>query len=580
MNTMKALSLLLLLALTSLPVLARQDAALPDLAPREVEITGDLTISFPALRRQPIVGFNPPPRVPDIPSNRVPFTEAYAQRSADLPPSPLQPPEPPQVSAIERRIAADGLIDARIGAYLDRSLSADVTLMQSESTTALLDVDYFGTDGQDLVVSGTNVTTGRDAFSGGVELEHRTGPLAIGIGGSGFRSSYDLFGAIPAAGTVAQPDPSRRVGGFEGALSFGTRAGARNQMRLETTTGMTRVDSDLFDPAVRLDPATEREAGYVRMDLDTAFPIRDGEIRFNADGSSMGLDTSGFPGGTVRSGLVSSEVAWQYSSRLFLGAGAAFLGFDSASQTGTDPGRSLSYIAPIANAEYLVSEAVSVEASVRPLMSTGLLREAMTDSPVMMDEPIVLPSIATMDARLGVHVQSEMFTAAVAGGWRDQPFRRIAYEPAVAIRGYASGYPALDYRSANVVFSSVDVSVIPFQGLQVGLDALWQQATLAATDEQAPYVSPLVFGGFVSLSLLNGDLESRLSVKHESSRTADLAGAVDIPSFTTVSAMVSWFFHQNYGLTTGVRDLGGDPQFWRYYTYESNVFFLGLRYRW
>ncbi|MDA0379276.1 MAG: hypothetical protein O2899_07270, partial [Bacteroidetes bacterium] len=59
-----ALTLLLLLGLVmtlGAPLAGAQDAELPDLAPREVEITGDLTISFPTLRRQPIVGFNPPP---------------------------------------------------------------------------------------------------------------------------------------------------------------------------------------------------------------------------------------------------------------------------------------------------------------------------------------------------------------------------------------------------------------------------------------------------------------------------------------------------------------------------------------
>ena len=95
---MKQFALLVLfLAAHSIPAFARQDTVLPDLAPREVEITGDLTIAFPTLRRQPIVGFNPPPRVPDIDSNRRPFTEAYGQASADLPPSPLQAPEPPSV---------------------------------------------------------------------------------------------------------------------------------------------------------------------------------------------------------------------------------------------------------------------------------------------------------------------------------------------------------------------------------------------------------------------------------------------------------------------------------------------------
>lgn len=569
----------LLLGLVA-PFARAQDAELPDLAPREVEITGDLTISFPTLRRQPIVGFNPPPRVPDIPMTRRPFTEAYAQRSADLPPSPLQAPEPPQVSAIERRDAMAGLIEARLGAFLDRGLTADVALIERESTSAQLLFDYFGTDGQDLVVSGSRVSTGRDLVRGGLRLEQRSGPIVLDVDGSGHKASYGLFGAQPSLGSPARLNPDRNVSGFEGGIGIRNRAGSRSRFGLAVRSGLTRMDSDLYDPAVRLDPATEREAGHLTLRSSLAFPIRDGEIRFGADASTMGLDDSGFPGSTVRSGVAWSEVSWRYSRNLNIVAGGALLGYDSASQTGTDPARSTTWFAPVAGMTYTLSESMSLEAMVRPVLDNGLLSAMMGSAPVLMDEAILLPSVATLDARLGLSLQTEMATASVAGGWRDQPFRRYAFQPATSTRGYASGYPALGYGSADVVFASLDLSIVPFRGLQIGLDAVWQHANLASTDEAVPYVSPLVFGGFAALGLLNGDLEARLEWIHESSRPADLAGTTTIGSLTSLQAMVAWFFHPNYGLTTGIRDLGGNPEYWQRYTYESNVFYLGFRYRW
>src|SRR5690625_5734953 len=66
--------------------------ALPDIAPRTVEIRGQLEINFPALERQPLVGFNPPPRIIDL-TNRLPYMEPYRISAAELPASPLQPPE-------------------------------------------------------------------------------------------------------------------------------------------------------------------------------------------------------------------------------------------------------------------------------------------------------------------------------------------------------------------------------------------------------------------------------------------------------------------------------------------------------
>ena len=117
-------------------------------------------------------------------------------------------------------------------------------------------------------------------------------------------------------------------------------------------------------------------------------------------------------------------------------------------------------------------------------------------------------------------------------------------------------------------------------GFQIGVDMLWQQPRLDTTNDAVPYASPLVVGGFASLGLLDGDLEARVEWVHEASRPADLTGSTKIPALTRVNALVSWFFHKNYGMTTGIRDLGGDQQYWRNYQYESNVFFVGVRYRW
>ncbi|MDE2995437.1 MAG: TonB-dependent receptor, partial [Bacteroidota bacterium] len=557
---MKIERLLPLLLLCASPVLAQQ-TELPDLAPREVEITGDLTISFPALRRQPIVGFNPPPRVPDIPYSHQPYTEAHAQNSADLPASPLQAPDPPQVSAIERREPMSGLIDARVGAYLDRQFKADISLINSSSTTALINLDYFGTDGQDLIVSGTPLTTGRDHVSGALSLEQRAGPMVVDLSGSGLRSSYGLFGAIPAAGSPALADPDRLVTGFEAGLGLHNRPGARTRLGLNARTGVGRMKSSLFDPAVRLDPATEREMGHVTLEARAAFPVRDGEILFGGDATTTGLDTPAFPGSTVRSAMAWIQVTWQYSSSITLKGGAALLGYDGQSQTGADPARSTTWIAPIAGIDWNLSESTHLFASLRPTMDTGLMTGVARSQPVLMDEPILLPSVTTLDARIGLQVQTEMATASVSGGWRDEPFRRYAFETGTPNRGYVSGYPALGYGASTVVFSQLDVSVIPFTGFQIGVDMLWQQPRLDTTNDAVPYASPLVVGGFASLGLLDGDLEALVEWVHEASRPADLTGSTKIPALTRVNALVSWFFHKNYGMTTGIRDLGGDQQY-------------------
>lgn len=578
---MKQFALLILfLAAHSIPAFARQDTVLPDLAPREVEITGDLTIAFPTLRRQPIVGFNPPPRVPDIDSNRRPFTEAYGQASADLPPSPLQAPEPPSVSAIERRLPATGLLDIRLGAHLDRSADADIALLETPTTTALFDFSYFGTDGHDVVTAGNNLDSGRDLLSGALSIEQRAGPLVLGLGVDGFRNQYTLFGAEPSLASPAQIDPERTFSGLEGNISLKNRPGSRIRLSLETVAGQSHAKTGLYDPDVRIDPATERDESYLKLTSSAVIPIRDGTVRIEARGTSSGLDASGFPGSTIKLGMTGGYLTWLYSSKMEIRAGAYFMGFDSDSQTGTDPARSLTWVAPLARIDYLLSRSITVTAGTAPSIGEALQRDAIQTSPYLMDEPRILPTLTSIDASVGIIVQSDFVSASVKAGWRDQPFRRYSFQPASPNRGYSRGYPALAYDDARVMYSLVDLSVIPFRGLQVGLDALVQQTQLDAADVKAPYVSPISLGGFVALSLLDGDLESRVDFVHETARSSDVTESNDISAITRVDLMVSWFFHPNYGMTTGVRSLGSTQEFWSGYPLESNAFFLGFRYRW
>ena len=108
--------LLALFCLGTTPAWAQQDSTqtlLPDISPREVEIRGELQIAFPSLIRQPLIGFNPPPRVPELPAGRRPFIEDYKLASADLPNTPLGQPDPPEVSSLSDLDPVNGEFEAR-----------------------------------------------------------------------------------------------------------------------------------------------------------------------------------------------------------------------------------------------------------------------------------------------------------------------------------------------------------------------------------------------------------------------------------------------------------------------------------
>lgn len=72
-----------------------EHSLLPDIDPQDIEIRSQFQARFPGLRRQPILGFNPTPRVFQSDPNRMPFIEDEEAVMASLPIGTLDRAEPP-----------------------------------------------------------------------------------------------------------------------------------------------------------------------------------------------------------------------------------------------------------------------------------------------------------------------------------------------------------------------------------------------------------------------------------------------------------------------------------------------------
>lgn len=102
----QALALLFALLLSSLgtQLHAQQNnpdnSLLPEIDPQDIEIRSQFKARFPGLRRQPILGFDPTPRVYQIDPNRMPFMETQDQIVASLPISVLSRPAPPAYNTL------------------------------------------------------------------------------------------------------------------------------------------------------------------------------------------------------------------------------------------------------------------------------------------------------------------------------------------------------------------------------------------------------------------------------------------------------------------------------------------------
>ncbi|MFN1835628.1 hypothetical protein AB2B38_010230 [Balneola sp. MJW-20] len=75
-----------------------QNSLLPEINPQDIEIRSEFRARFPGLRRQPILGFNPKPRVFRIDPNRIPFMESRDEAVASIAVTQLNRPAPPSRS--------------------------------------------------------------------------------------------------------------------------------------------------------------------------------------------------------------------------------------------------------------------------------------------------------------------------------------------------------------------------------------------------------------------------------------------------------------------------------------------------
>jgi len=118
--------LLLLLFVALIPAFAfaqdGQNAAdnslLPEINPQDIEIRSEFQARFPGLRRQPILGFNPRPRVFQIDPNRMPFMESRDDAVADISVTQLGRPEPPMRTLLSSPDRQNAYFRAGFGSYL------------------------------------------------------------------------------------------------------------------------------------------------------------------------------------------------------------------------------------------------------------------------------------------------------------------------------------------------------------------------------------------------------------------------------------------------------------------------------
>lgn len=95
-----------------------QQNLLPEIDPQDIEIRSQFQARFPGLRRQPILGFNPKPRVFQVDPNRTPFIESEEAIAASVPVGQLDRPEAPTYTPLSYVEPTSGFARLGIGTFV------------------------------------------------------------------------------------------------------------------------------------------------------------------------------------------------------------------------------------------------------------------------------------------------------------------------------------------------------------------------------------------------------------------------------------------------------------------------------
>lgn len=130
-----------------------EESLLPEIDPQDIEIRSQFQARFPGLRRQPILGFNPRPRVFQVDPNRMPFVEDAETVVAQLPIGELSRPEPPEYEMLGYAMPKNAFIRAGIGSYVSPELDAFATAKLSDSNWLSTGIHFTSSDGHDEAVN-------------------------------------------------------------------------------------------------------------------------------------------------------------------------------------------------------------------------------------------------------------------------------------------------------------------------------------------------------------------------------------------------------------------------------------------
>ncbi len=269
---------------------------LPDIDPQDIEIRGDFVIRFPGIMRQPILGFNPRPRVFQIDPNRMPFIESAEQVVASLPLSDLERPSPPVFSFYQspERFRLWGT--AGIGNYM--APESDIFLGLPLGSRTQLTGRFKTLSTGSYLEEGDQTSSFRN-LDGGLNLIHYSGKRSrwdFGVNGRWDRNHLNnaLFvneGEVFAPGITQLLRPDNNLHGLGSSLTYRYDRNALSFFEAGAEVSYFGSDTEYFSDNVSGEARTETSELRYNAFLRSAWATRSPGNVFSIE---SGFDYAGY----------------------------------------------------------------------------------------------------------------------------------------------------------------------------------------------------------------------------------------------------------------------------------------------
>ncbi len=554
--------------------------ALPDIAPREVEIRGELEIALPSLERQPLVGFERPPAVPALPEGYVPYVGPYEQirrvEGADLPGRAEQ----------DRLMAfpapAQGEVEAGVGRYFSRLGKARVTLPTDDERSAFsLRLDYRGAEGHEPFAT-EDIRTPYDAFDARLGYETEREAFTLGLALDGFLDRYTLYGAVPVdeSDRTLNPQPDRNGRGGGGTLTLSTTSETL-PAEIRVRYSEARYETDLFADAAspvrlerRLDASGRVSATVAERDVavDAALSLA------GLDGNAPGNDVTAFDGGARLGVYQTPEVS--------VTAGARLLTYSTSEISRPDRRNPPSgvYVSPEVRAEWQAAPNAVVFARQTPGVDAQGLADLFAENPFLISEPAVQPTVRLVDAAGGVRLFADArATLSAEAGFQYMPSFLFFEEASPGEDApFEGGLSAARYDAARVFHAGADAAFRhEASGFNASVGATLRQGRLTDDDDTIPYFAPFVGRAMLSYAFLDERGLVQLTGAVESARFIDREKSEEVGAFFDLDAYAAYDVTPLLGVTLRLDNIAGADALERWHRYPRAPLLIttGLRVR-